>query len=447
MAQADTIFALSSGKPPSGVAVVRISGPGVADALDALGCAGIEPRKAVLRNLIDSDSKGLIDRGLVLFFPAPNSFTGEDVAELQVHGGRAVVEAVLDALSRLDRLRPAGPGEFTRRAFESGRMDLAEVEGLADLIAAETDRQRAQALRQMGGGLSEKCRQWRETLLRSRARIEAGFDFSDEDDVPDDVAASVVDEARRLRVELVAYLAGGRAGEVIRDGFRIALMGAPNAGKSSLLNFLARRDVAIVTEHAGTTRDLIEVRLDIDGYYVVLTDTAGLREVDSPVEQEGIRRARETGSESDLVLWLEEPGAPLEARSVPKEFDPARVWTVLTKQDLVGDLANTEIDSKTQRFRISVRNGYGTDALIEALAEEIRVRSGAQEDILITRHRHRRDIEEAVDCLDAIGNRSQPLELTAEHLRRAGDHIGRIVGAIDVEDLLDHIFREFCIGK
>lgn len=442
-----TIFALSSGLPPSGVAVIRISGTKVPELLDRFGCGQPTPRQAVLRNLRDPESGDVLDQALVIFFPAPASFTGEDVTEFHVHGGRAVINGVLEALNQIEGVRAAEPGEFTRRAFEAGRMDLAEVEGLADLISADTNRQRAQALRQMGGGLSERCALWRGELIKVRAAIEADFDFSEEEDVPEDVAHSVADQISRLRKDISAVLSNDRGGEIVRDGFRVALMGPPNAGKSSLLNFLVKRDAAIVTEHAGTTRDLIEVRLDLDGFFVVLMDTAGIRTVDDPVEQEGIRRAWESGRDADLVLWLVAPDVP-EGGVPPRDLESNRVWVIDTKTDLLSEEPPLPIDSPAKRFSVSVKTGEGISELLDGITEELRKVASAAENVLVTRLRHRDCLSAAIECLGAaVDAQDQPLELVAEHLRAAGQHIGRIVGVIDVEDLLDHLFREFCIGK
>ena len=447
MTDRETIFALSSGQPPCAVAIIRISGPATQDILAGFGCAYLEPRMASLRVLSDPISGEPLDQGLVVWMPGPASFTGEDTAELQIHGGRAVVQVVLSALSQMDSARSAEPGEFTRRAFENGRMDLAEVEGLADLIAADTDRQREQALRQMGGGLSAACQEWRSELIRLRALIEAEFDFSEEEDVPDELGSEVWRALETLSGTISNFIGDNRRGEIIRDGFRVALLGPPNAGKSSLLNFLVKRDAAIVTEHAGTTRDVIEVQLDIDGYRVTVSDTAGLRRAENPIEMEGIRRAYESGRDSDLVLWLEEAGDVDGWEELPEELDRQKIWRVLTKADL-GSRRDNQSGLSADYFLISVVTGQGTDQLLEALKREISGQMSHSSEVMITRHRHRENLEAANSCLiGALTDPAKPLELLADDLRRASDAIGRVVGAVDVEDLLDYLFAEFCIGK
>jgi tRNA modification GTPase len=305
MTDRPTIFALSSGRPPAAIAVIRISGTRAGDALTALGVKISEPRKAVLARIRDADNE-IIDEALALWFPAPNSETGEDVAELQLHGGPAVIAGVLDALSRIEGLRPAEAGEFTRRAFENGKLDLTAVEGLADLVGAETQGQRRQAFRQMKGLLGNRAESWRQRLIQALALVEARIDFSDEADVPEELIAPALAMARDLAAEIEAALADGRRGERIREGVVVAIAGPPNAGKSTLLNRLAKREAAIVSPYAGTTRDVIEVHLDLGGMAVTLLDTAGIRETEDPVELEGVRRARDRAAGADLVLWLED---------------------------------------------------------------------------------------------------------------------------------------------
>lgn len=299
-----TIFALSSGRPPAAIAVVRISGPRAGDALKALGVKTPEPRKAGLARVRDPETGEMIDEALVLWFPGPHSETGEDVAELQPHGGRAVIAATLAALAKIEGLRPAEGGEFTRRGFENGKLDLTAVEGLADLVMAETEGQRRQAFRQMKGALGNRAEAWRTALVETLALVEARIDFSDEADVPEDLLGPAIARVRELEAEIAAALADGRRGERLREGLTVAIAGPPNAGKSTLLNRLARREAAIVSPYAGTTRDVIEVHLDLGGLPVTLLDTAGIRETGDPVEMEGVRRARARAAEADLVLWV-----------------------------------------------------------------------------------------------------------------------------------------------
>src|SRR6187401_2502127 len=300
----DTIFALSSGRPPAAIAVVRMSGPRAGDALKALAGKLPEPRKAALARVRDPDSGEVIDEALALWFPGPNSETGEDIVELQVHGGRAVIAAVLAALGRIAGLRPAEAGEFTRRAFENGRMDLTAVEGLADLVAAETEAQRRQAYQHLKGLLGERAETWRQRLIEALALVEAGIDFSDEDDVPKDMMARALELIRPLAEEISK--AGAGQGERLREGLRVAIAGPPNAGKSTLFNRLARREAAIVSPFPGTTRDVLEIHLDLGGYPVTVLDTAGIRDTTDPLEQEGMRRAKERAAEADLVLWIQD---------------------------------------------------------------------------------------------------------------------------------------------
>jgi tRNA modification GTPase len=431
----DTIFALSSGPPPAGVAIIRVSGANVRFGLETLIDSIPEPRRATLHSIRGSDGNTL-DHGLVLFFPAPASFTGEDVAEFHVHGGRAVVAAMLLALEALPGFRPAEAGEFTRRAFANQRLDLTQVEGLADLVTAETEAQRRQALRQADGALGRLYDGWRERLVRARALIEAELDFPDEDDVPGSVSAEAWEIVAEVEQEMVNHLAD-RRGERLRDGAEVVILGPPNAGKSSLLNAIARRDVAIVTSEPGTTRDLIEVKLDLGGYPVTLVDTAGIRETDGLVEREGIRRAEARAASADLVLWLEDASQPVTAPARPGAV------RVATKIDLIDSGAERSSD-----VAVSSTSGAGVNELIALIAGRILAELPATESPLITRSRHRSAVQSAAASLaHARLRESGPLEVRAEDLRIASDALARITGRIDVEDLLDVIFRDFCIGK
>ncbi|MEP4770082.1 MAG: tRNA uridine-5-carboxymethylaminomethyl(34) synthesis GTPase MnmE [Roseibium sp.] len=448
---ADTIYALSSGAVPSGVAVIRISGSRTRDVVTALCGKVPDPRKAMLSKLIDPDTGDVLDEALVLYFAGPASFTGEDVAEFQCHGGRAVVQAMLRVLGSFDGCRPADPGEFTRRAFDRGRMDLTEVEGLADLIAAETESQRKQAVRQMGGALGKLYEDWRKRLIHMRAMIEADFDFADEEDIPGSVADQVWGEASELHREIADHLDKSKSGERLRSGLQVVLMGAPNAGKSSLLNSIAGRDVAIVTEEAGTTRDVIEVHLDLGGYPVTLVDTAGLRETDGIVEREGIRRAEAKGRVADLILWAVEPEG---ARSddpqsgLPEDMrQDVPVWTVRTKADLE-TLPKQDSSGTIKEIPASTKTGDGMMALFDGLMRFAEETISLSEAPLATRERHRHYLNDCLEGLrQAVAADHLPAELRAEDLRRAADALGRITGRIDVEDLLDVIFRDFCVGK
>jgi len=429
----ETIFALASGGLPSGVAVVRISGPAVCTVMDAILPSTPKPREAVLQKIRHPQSGDLLDEGLVLFFEGPSSFTGEDVLELHCHGGVASVAAVLGALGELSNLRLAEAGEFSRRAFENGRMDLTELEGLSDLISAQTDAQRKLALSQSGGSLRTLYDDWRTRLIKARALIEAELDFSDEEDVPGSVSDQVWEQAALLNAEISAHLDDGRSGEIVRRGFRIALMGPPNAGKSSLLNALAKRDVAIVTPQAGTTRDVIDVSLDLGGNLVIVSDTAGLRDADDVVEQEGIRRAKAAAEEADLVLWLQAVDQPVTAPSIENGV------ILQTKTDLSDTAVGPALSINTQ-------SPEGIAPLLSWLETVLSHHKTPREEPILTRQRHR---EALGSCQQNLQQAAEPLELEvrSEYLRLAADALGRITGRIDVEDLLDVIFSEFCVGK
>jgi tRNA modification GTPase len=539
--QRDTIFALSSGRPPVAIAVIRISGPRAAAALTALGVKIPEPRKAGLARIRDPRSGEIIDEALVLWFPGPHSETGEDVAELQAHGGRAVIEAILDALGRVEGQRRAEAGEFTRRGFENGKLDLTAVEGLADLVGAETEAQRRQAFRQMKGLLGNRAEIWRRDLTKALALVEARIDFSDEADVPEDLLTPALETARKLRDEIAAVLADGGRGERLREGLVVAIAGPPNAGKSTLLNRLARREAAIVSPYAGTTRDVIEVHLDLGGLPVTLLDTAGIRDTDDPVELEGVRRARARAAAADLVLWVVDasapdlpdgqigaefgipgspgaPGAPAgvsglggglpispekqavgmvaggllggggllpdgagrdPAYSDPAGSAPPPVWLIRNKIDLVEQTVdrneaevasshrneprneintllkdkdnNALIDAAVRSglvFSLSAASGDGFGTLVFELgAAADRFLTGAEQAV-VTRARHRRALEQTIAALDrALMTNGLGEDLLAEDLRFAASSLGRLTGRVDVEDILDVIFRDFCIGK
>ncbi len=438
----DTIFALSSGPPPAGVAVIRMSGSGVRFGLEMLVGAVPEPRSMHLMTLRSAEG-AVLDRGLVVFFAAPASFTGEDVAELHVHGGRAVVAAVLEALGGIEGFRPAEAGEFTRRAFGNQRMDLTQVEGLADLVAAETEAQRRQAQRQSDGTLGRLYETWRTRLVRARALIEAELDFTDEEDIPASVSSGAWAIAGAVRQEIVNHV-DDRRGERVREGVEIVVLGPPNAGKSSLVNAIARRDVAIVTAEPGTTRDMIEVRVDLDGYAATVVDTAGLRQADGVVEQEGVRRAEARAAKADIVLWL---GDLREGQSEPPAL-AADVLRVGTRLDL--------IDSDTERARvvadfdhaISSVTGEGVAGLLAELGRRLSQELGGGESVVATRARHRAALMACAESIAAaVQDDGRGLEVRAEDLRRAGDALGRVTGRIGVEDMLDVVFRDFCIGK
>ena len=535
----ETIYALSSGRPPAAIAVVRISGPRAGAALKALTGRIPDPRKAALARVRGRDGE-IVDQALALWFPGPQSETGEDVAELQLHGGHAVVAAVFAALAQIDGLRPAEAGEFTRRAFENGKLDLTAVEGLADLVMAETEGQRRQAFRQMTGALRDRAENWRTQLIQALALVEARIDFSDEADVPQDLVTPALQIARSLEGDIASVLAEGNRGERLREGFVVAIAGPPNAGKSTLLNRIAKREAAIVSPYAGTTRDVIEVHLDLAGLPVTFLDTAGIRETDDPVEREGVRRARERAAGADLILWIVEAGetsrpdeagngmrpdvavnasrlsddagdigrspgagAGISSRSLggretggvthlpsdvgvllSKESELRPVWLIRNKIDLqqwliqrneqsvqqegrsepsvrvnrpLRNMVNKGLTGKSEielisnesEFGISAKTGEGFDVLLNALARHAEKFLAGAESAVVTRERHRRTLQDALTALRRalVPELSNREDLLAEELRLAARALGRLTGRVDVDDVLDVIFRDFCIGK
>lgn len=451
MTEASTIFALSSGPGRAGVAVIRVSGSRVREALTRMASPIPDVvRRAAFRTVRHPESGDVLDRAVVLWFAAPLSETGEDVAEFQVHGGPAVVSAVLQALGSLNGCRMAEPGEFVRRAFYNGKINLAEIEGLADLIEAETDAQRRQAVAQSCGALSKIYEGWRARLVAVAALTEAAIDFSDEADV----AVTALEDGRArasvLASEIAGHLSDTHRGEILRDGFRVALLGLPNAGKSSLLNALARREAAIVSEEAGTTRDVIEVRLDLGGLPVIVSDTAGIRAMPpGRVEAEGIRRSFNAARAADLVIWLSETGGD----SPPSEISRETALTVRSKADLVakagvnnGGAANG--GDGGQGLAISSVTGDGLDQLAEIITARASAAVGDPSSPAIMQERHRQQLQIALDALgDLVNGNPLEAELRAEDVRRAIAALGRITGRVDAEDVLDQVFSRFCIGK
>ena len=458
----DTIFALSSGPPPAAIAVVRVSGPAAGGALSKLIGRLPEARRAALVRVRDRSGEP-IDQALALWFPAPASETGEDVAELQLHGGRAVIAAVLRELATFDGCRLAEPGEFTRRAFENGHLDLTQVEAIADLVDADTEAQRRQAVLQLGGLLGNRAETWRQRLIEAVALVEAGIDFPDEGDVPASLLPEVTRRVEALASEIKEALASAGRGERLRDGMWVVISGPPNAGKSTLLNRLARREAAIVSPIAGTTRDLVEVHLDLQGYPVNLIDTAGIREAsDDPIELEGMRRARNAAARADLVLWLVDAAGAAALKNVSSaprgvgDRNPLR-WIVLNKMDCLDGQARHQLEAAVRGTTgrdqpvhfVSAATGHGMDQLIGSMVAMV---EGAfrLEPALVTRERQRLRLEEALGALDAALAKMagwEGEELIAEELRAALTSLGKLTGRVDVEEVLDVIFRDFCIGK
>lgn len=440
-----TIYALASGAGRSGVAVVRLSGPKAYEVLCHLSQKdSFKPRYAHRVHLIDPVTSYSIDDGLALWFPAPHSFTGEDVVEFQTHGGRAVVQALSEALGAIKGLRLAEPGEFTRRAFENDKMDLTQAEGLADLIHAETNAQARQALRQMDGALGKIYQDWADRIVRILAHFEAVIDFPDED-LPEEIELGVREKVRLLQIEIENHLGDGHRGERLRDGVRLAIIGPPNAGKSSLLNHLAKREVAIVSDIAGTTRDVIESHLDIGGYPVVVADTAGLRHSEDVIESEGIRRAQNTAAQSDLkvVLFDCADWPNLDEKTLDLVDEDSLV--VFNKIDKSSKPDVTQVKGQTVLF-MSAKSQEGLAGFFKTLEEEVSKRCLMSASPSLTRARHREALEDTLESLKRFALIDLP-ELAAEDLRMATRGLGRITGRIDVEDILDVVFSDFCIGK
>ena len=444
MSERDTICALASGQPPAAICIIRLSGDRIWKLAGALLDCGLpEPRRATLTRFRDEDGH-LIDEGIVVFMPGPHSYTGEDTLELYLHGGPAVINHAISTLTSEPGVRLAEPGEFTRRAFEAGKIDLTEAEGVADIIEAETNAQKAQALRQLSGGLTQQYDQWRAELTGILALIEVAVDFPDEDDAPEETTAPVLRKLGALISDMEAALGDRGIGEKIRDGFRIAIIGAPNAGKSTLLNRLAGREAAIVTSLPGTTRDVIEIRRVMGGQIVWISDTAGLRETEDEIEAEGVRRAQKVAAEADLRVFMVDGSAP-DPGVLTSPYRLRTDMVVVNKAD--ADLAE---NLPAHDFRISAKTGDGVETLERALSEFISARAASVEAPVITRARHRARLVEGLACLVAARDALElgtGAELAAEDVRMAIRHLGSVIGVVGVEDVLGAVFSEFCIGK
>ena len=442
-----TIYALSSGPGMSGVAVIRISGPETAGVIKKLTNKDIpRPRMATLRKINNINNSELIDEGIIIWFPSPESYTGEDMAEIHVHGGKAVVLAVQNEISKIKNCRLAEPGEFTKVAFQNGKINLLKAESIADLISAETEIQRLQAVKIMRGKSSEKFNELREKLLKILSFVEAKIDFPDED-LPEDNLKKIKQESADVLNEINKILNDQKVGEIIREGFKIAIVGPTNAGKSSLLNNLSNREVAIVSEIAGTTRDVVETHLNIDGYPVIISDTAGIRESKDEIEKKGIRLSLKKAENADLKLVVVDAKS-IDLRGFLNDLLKNDAILVVNKSDLIKDKLDPEI-LKLNHVLISLKDNSNIDELIKKIKNYLRDKFITEEDILITRERHRQHLVQCVDHLKNFSNKNDKndFDKAAEDLRLATRHLGMIVGKVDVEEILGSIFNDFCIGK
>lgn len=439
----DTIFALATGRVRAGIAVVRVSGPAAARAVERMTGRPLPPaRRATRRRVVDQGGE-LLDEGLVLWFPGPGSFTGEDVGEFHLHGGRSVITGVLEALGVIPGLRSAEPGEFTRRAVVNGKFDLTAAEAIGDLVAAETAAQRRQALRQLDGGLARLYEGWRQRLLRAQAHLEVAIDFSDED-IPLDLQAEVEAETAGLAEDIERHLAQAARARRLREGIEVVVVGAPNAGKSTLVNALAQREVAIVSPRPGTTRDVLEVPLDMGGFPVILCDTAGVQETADEVEAEGVRRAQARADNADLRIFVHDGVTGGGGVQVADARSGADDLVVLSKCDLRSDKGTGFIGEGV--IAVSARSGFGLDRLRAEMEAALERRFSMRETAGPTRERHQEGLRACVAALRRMG-RATEIELAAEELRSAAQALGRITGRVDVESVLDVIFAEFCLGK
>ena len=442
-----TIYALSSGPGVSGVAVIRVSGKSTALVIKKLTSSKLPtPRVATLKKFSKNGDKELIDEGVIIWFPGPNSYTGEDLAEFHVHGSRAVIKAMHLAISKVKSCRLAEPGEFTKRAFQNGRINLLKAESIADLISSETEIQRKQALKIMSGESSDKYNSWREKLLKILSHIEAKIDFPEED-LPKNIINEIQKESNNVLKEIKQALNDQKVGERIREGFKIAILGPPNSGKSSLLNYFSKRDVAIVSEIAGTTRDVIETHLNLDGYPVIVSDTAGIRSSKNEIEKKGIKIALKRAQDADLKLVIVS-AKNVDFTSVLRKLLEKNAILVVNKSDLVKRKLNKKF-KKYNHVLISIKKNSNLNILIKKIKNKLKNKFTTTEDILITRERHRQNLINCVQHLEKFQKKksTQDFDKSAEDLRLATRHLGMIVGKVDVEELLGSIFNDFCIGK
>jgi|TARA_B100000780_G_scaffold110715_1_gene77482 tRNA modification GTPase len=442
-----TIYALSTGPGISGIAIVRVSGEDTKKVIQLLTNAIIpEPRVATLRKINKINTSELIDEGIILWFPGPESYTGEDMAEFHIHGSKAVVEALHTSISKIENCRLAEPGEFTKLAFQNGKINLLKAESIADLISAETEIQRQQAIKIMNGKSADKFNELREKLLKTLSHVEAKIDFPDED-LPENILKNIKKISKEVILNIKKILNDQKVGERIREGFKIAIIGPTNAGKSSLLNYLSNRDAAIVSEIAGTTRDVIETHLNIDGYPVIVSDTAGIRESKNEIEKKGIKLALKKAEDADLKLIVVDAKSP-DIKGILKELMDENAILVINKSDLLNEDLNLEIKN-FDHVLISVKNNLNLEGLILKLKNKLKNKFITSEDILITRERHRQHLEQSLKYLENFEekNEAEDFDKAAEDLRLATRHLGMIVGRVDVEEILGSIFNDFCIGK
>ena len=442
-----TIYALSTGPGVSGIAIIRISGPDTLKVIKLLTNKDVpRPREATLRKINNIETSELIDEGIILWFPGPESYTGEDMAEIQVHGSKAVIDAIHKNISNIENCRFAEPGEFTKLAFQNGKIDLLRAESVADLISSETEIQRKQAVKIMSGRSADKFNSLREKLLQILSHVEAKIDFPDED-LPKDILNKIKKDTDEVLKDIEKILNDQKVGERIREGFKIAILGPTNAGKSSLINHLSNRDVAIVSEIAGTTRDVIETHLNIDGYPVIVSDTAGIRESVDEIEKKGIKLSLNRAEEADLKLVVVDAKNTDFTDTLKGLLDDNAIL-VLNKSDLLEKDIDPEIN-RINHVLISIKNNLNIDKLIQKIKNALKNKFITSDDILITRERHRQHLEQCVSHLKKFNQKKEveDFDIAAEDLRLAARHLGMIVGKVDVEEILGSIFNDFCIGK